>query len=288
MHIEGFCKRIAMLLASRVLPSLLKCWRKKDYKAPIKTNLIVSFTSFPARINTLWEVVASMFMQTLQPELLVLYLSKEQFPNTYDDLPQSLLRLQEYSLRIEFVEEDYRSHKKYYYALADYPNAYIVTIDDDILYHSSLLENLYKEAVEKKCVVCNWARKMMWDNSVLKSYTSWPVQDKKTVEDDINLFLLSGGGTIFPPSSLYEDVRNKELFLSLTPRADDIWLNAMLRLKGTSISRISRCYAPLPIACEKDNTLWMTNITENDKQISAIDSYYQQQGKSIWNERNTI
>lgn len=282
MHLEGACKQVSMFLSSRILPSLLKRWDIKKHNAPVQPNLIVSFTSFPARIDSLWKVVMSMLMQTLLPEKIVLYLSKEQFPNTFDDLPQSLLRLREFSVNIKFVADDLRSHKKFYYALAEFPNSYVVTIDDDIYYHSTLLENLYKETLEKKSVICNWARSIRWDRDTIGAYNTWTIQDGNDIEKNQDLFLLSGGGTIFPPSSFYKDILNKELFLSLTPNADDIWLNAMLRLQGTTICRILHCYAPLSIKVVKGNTLWMSNIVENDKQLAAIISYYKRQGLCIW------
>ena len=61
--------------------------------------------------------------------MVILWLSKEQFPDR-SFIPNSLLSLEKRGLIIELCEGDLRSHKKYYYALRQYPNDIIITIDD--------------------------------------------------------------------------------------------------------------------------------------------------------------
>ena len=60
----------------------------------LKSNrrIVVSLTSFPIRINKLWIVIESILRQDYKPDKIILWLSKEQFPN-FDLLPKTLISL---------------------------------------------------------------------------------------------------------------------------------------------------------------------------------------------------
>ena len=55
-------------------------------------RIIVTLTSFPARVNRLWLVIESLLRQSHKPDMIILWLSKDQFSNL-DLLPRSLLKL---------------------------------------------------------------------------------------------------------------------------------------------------------------------------------------------------
>ena len=78
---------------------------------PREKKIVVSLTSFPARIPTLYITVSSLLNQSMKPDKVVLYLAKEQFPNLENDLPENLLRLKEFGLSIRWCN-DIRSYKK--------------------------------------------------------------------------------------------------------------------------------------------------------------------------------
>ena len=120
----SFYRFFIRVSANLVLPLyFLLTRRNKKYvlKESIKKNgrYIVSFTSFPARINNVWLVVESILRQTQKPDMIILWLSKKQF-SSLDVLPKSLLNLQKRGLTIKLKDEDFRSHKKYYYFLKEY------------------------------------------------------------------------------------------------------------------------------------------------------------------------
>lgn len=56
-------------------------------------RIIVSLTSYPARISVVFQVLERMLVQTLRPDKVILWLAKEQFPNREADLPDELLAL---------------------------------------------------------------------------------------------------------------------------------------------------------------------------------------------------
>lgn len=238
------------------------------------TKVIVSLTTFPARIGKVWLVVETMMRQSVKPDKIILWLSEEQFP-TLDTLPKQLLSLRQRGLEIRLCPQDIRSHKKYYYTLKEYPEDIMITIDDDIFYHSKILENLLlKHKENPSAVVATHTHIIKFNDntSQLLPYAQW----ERNVRTDSNLFLCSGGGTLFPPHSLYKDITNLRLALQLCPKADDVWLNAMAYLAHTNIIRSSFWCIPLPILNRHNVNLSTTNIGlgENDKQINALKNYY--------------
>ena len=57
---------------------------------PRSHELIVSLTSYPARINELYACVFSLLEQSVKADRVILYLAKPQFPGLEKDLPEAL------------------------------------------------------------------------------------------------------------------------------------------------------------------------------------------------------
>lgn len=239
-------------------------------------KIIVSLTSFPKRINRLWIVIETLLRQTKKPDLIVLWLSKNQFP-TLNSLPKKLLKMQDRGLEIILVDDDLRSHKKYFYILQHYPNDFVITVDDDIFYSKHLIEALWKKKCEfPDTIICNYAFEIKrYDDNSIASYEKW---EAVTVESSpsSDIFFGSGGGTLFPPKSLHEDVLKTELFMELCPHADDIWLNAMVRLNKKQIAKANLISTVLPLQYKNDSTLASINLNEeqNNKQLAMVREYY--------------
>lgn len=271
-------------LANIILPIYFKLTNDNKFYRLIPTDsraesrIIVSLTSFPARIKRLWLVIETILRQTQKPDLIILWLSKEQFP-VLDSVPHSLLKLQKRGLIIRLEEGDLRSHKKYYYTFREYPNDIIITIDDDIFYPSYMIKEMVNESLRfhEERIICRYALAVnRTQNKELMSYSYWGMEKDLWV-NYLDVFFGSGGGTLFPPNTLWKDLLNKDLFLRLTPIADDVWLNAMCRLAGARVHSVNRfCVSILPIVNKHDFTLADTNIGDNmnDEQIRHIREYY--------------
>lgn len=93
--------------------------------------MVVSFTTYPARLWCLPIVVGSILKQTRLPDEIVLYLSREQFDNLHNPILRSI---EKQGVHLVLVDGDIRSHKKYFYAMEEYPESIVITIDDDIIY----------------------------------------------------------------------------------------------------------------------------------------------------------
>ena len=238
-------------------------------------RIIVSLTSFPARINTVWITISSLFEQSERPDKIILWLSKKQF-SSKDILPFNLLRLEQFGLEIRLEEEDIRSHKKFYYAFKEYYEDLILLVDDDIIYPSNTIEKLYSRwnSLSGKRVICSYGNITQYDARKKRiPYNKW--KDISTTESQPELFFGSGGGTLIKPSYLYKDILNKELFLTLTPLADDIWLNAMCRLGNVKVYR-ERFDKIFPVRITNNITLSSDNLDKNKnvEQLDTVDEYY--------------
>lgn len=239
-------------------------------------KIIVSLTSFPTRINKVWLVIESILRQHQKPDVIILWLSKEQFPSL-NTLPANLLKMRERGLQIELKDNDLRSHKKYYYCLQKFPNDIMITIDDDIFYPTDMIEELMKWYYKfPNSIIARYGNKIKVVNKSISPYHEWELNFKQTVPD-FKVFFGSGGGTLFPPGCLPSETLNKELFMNLCLYADDIWLNTMCRLNNIKIfrTRTSQC-SLLPIVNKKNISLYTQNLGENlnNTQLENIRDYF--------------
>lgn len=240
----------------------------------VKDLIIVSLTSFPARISRLWLTIETILRQTHKPDKIILWLSRNQFSDT-NSLPNSLLRLQKRGLEIRFCNEDLRSHKKYFYAIKEFPNDVIITVDDDVFYNSNLIENLIK-LYEKfpKCVCCNFCTEIKVLDNKIQPYLKW---DNYYISElpDFKIFPVGKGGILYPPTALDSNVINSDIFMAKCVFADDIWLNIMTKMAGNMVVKSNYNSQFLPIMNYKDITLAEINVNEglNDKQLIDVRNY---------------
>ena len=265
--------RVAVRYGARlILPRYLA--RPKRVKAQSHAPIVVSLTSFPARIDNVWQVVECMLHQTCLPDRIILWLSKEQFPKP-SLIPMSLRMRQGKHFEIRMVEGDIRSHKKYYYISKEEPESLVFLIDDDIYYDTHLVERVMEEHRKNPdAVICNFGRHISRDEEGrLKPYIQWPYEFHRSEAGD--LFFGSGGGTLFRPSWLSSDLTDIGKARTVCPMADDIWLNAMVRFAGRKII-ILKNGKILPVYNRDNVNLYQTNMegAQNDEQLEAITKYY--------------
>lgn len=265
-------RRLVRFCANRALPKFLA--KHKFEESPAEERVIISLTSFPVRIDNVWQVVECMSRQTVQPAKILLWLSKEQFP-TLESIPVSLRERENDFFEIRIVEGDIRSHKKYYYVSKEFPDSLVFLIDDDSYYPTDILERSLKaRETHPGAVICNYGSHIGYnEDGSLKPYNTWKAVDGYSFADD--LFFGSGGGTLFCPSELHQDLTNIEKARRLTPIADDIWLNTMARLANRKIVVIENNLL-LPIFNKNNTTLSSQNLGmgENDKQLRLVMETY--------------
>lgn len=193
-------------------------------------KVIVSLTSFPARIEYVHQTVISLLDQKFKPDMIILWLAEEQFPNK--KLPENLLNLCQYGLTIKWCN-DIRSFKKLIPTLKEYPDNIIVTVDDDVYYDREMLERLYKSYLKNpEYIHCHRCTYIYYKNGEIKA----KIGGKKYYKHPSFANKLVGvGGVLYPPHSLYQDITREDLFMTLTPTNDDVWFWMMAVLNNRKI-----------------------------------------------------
>lgn len=258
---------VIKIIANYTLPLYYKI--TKPQKEGKYSEIIVSLTSFPARIKSVWIVIECIKRQTLRPKKIILWLSKEQF-NDKRNLPNSLLKLEDEIFQIRFIEGNLRSHKKYYYAFKEYSDNPIVTIDDDTLYSSHLLEELNKESLlNPDCVICNSGHVISRE----KMYTEWDSVEIRT--KDVNILPIGISGVLYPPHIYDKHIFDIDAIQKCCFNADDLWLNFMCRLNGATTVKTKLGNGWLPILKAQNYALTKTNgkFGGNDLQIASISDW---------------
>ena len=205
-----------------------------------ESEVIVSLTTHGKRIYDVHAAIESIMQGSVKPNRIVLWIS-EDYRKTI--LPLTLQKQTKRGLEIRYCR-DIRSYTKLVPALKEFPDASIITIDDDIIYPHDILEcliNAHKECPD--CICANWIREFLRDLG--KKYISllkWP--QPTDVEDISERYFFEGfAGVLYPPHSLDEEVFNESVFLDICKYADDVWFNAMALKAGTKVKYAWKHYS---------------------------------------------
>ena len=194
-------------------------------------EVIVSLTTYGERIFDVYLAIESIMQGTIKPNKILLWLSEEEFKGK--TIPKTLELQVERGLQIEFCE-DLRSYNKLIPSLKKYPEASIVTIDDDVMYEYDLIERLINAHIVHSDAVCacRMHRINLDNNGKPLNYLDWEhcISDEEL--SPLN-FPTGVGGVLYPPNCFSEEVFNSEVFMDICPQADDIWFYSMARINST-------------------------------------------------------
>lgn len=257
-------------------------------KNKLMSQVVISLTSFPAAIGYATEAIKSLLKGSILPDKIVLYVTLAQFEGKR--LPDELLRLQSENpiFEIRDYERDIRSYRKLVPALKDFPDATIVTVDDDVHYHPDMLKTLlkwherYPDSIlahrAKKIVLGKPYKKWMkfrWYHFLLKKIYKKP------------LIMQTGvAGVLYPPRSLRADMLEENIFTQLAPTTDDIWFWAAAVANNRRIIPVPFGYnKPKGLGKPKSISLKTFNFKagedNNSKALNAVLSRYPEIKKKI-------
>ena len=129
---------------------------------------------------------------------------------------------------------DIRSYKKLIPTLKLFPDAVIVTSDDDQYYDRDWLALLYKGYQEDpRCIQCHRITKIIKSQNGEWAFIAGG-RDIYDFPSTLNK-LVGCGGVLYPPNSLYRDCTRDDLFMKLAPTNDDVWFWFMAILNGYRI-----------------------------------------------------
>ncbi|MGM9741327.1 MAG: glycosyltransferase [Candidatus Cryptobacteroides sp.] len=188
-------------------------------------QVVVSMTSFPQAIPYAVKAVQSILDGSVLPDKLILYLTFSQFGEA--GIPEELTRLAGSNpvFEIRNYDIDIRSYRKLIPALADFPDAVIVTVDDDVHYHRNMLRDLLKMySIDPHAVWAHRVKRIKPGTPYRKwrKYRWYHFCFKRFYRSFANL-QTGVGGVLYPPHSLREDMLDVELFTKTAPSTDDIW-----------------------------------------------------------------
>ncbi len=242
-------------------------------------NIIVSLTTYGRRLDDVCFTIESIMQQTFKPNRIVLWIDPLENGR---QIPESLILQQKRGLEIKVEPSRIRSYTKLIPSLRNYPEDVIITVDDDMLYDFDLVERLIKSYLTDPTAI-HAARTHVITfkpNGTIDSYNKWKACSSET--DNPNLIFFTGvGGVLYPPGIMDEEVLNDKAFMSLAPKADDVWFNAMALKKGSRVIKIMTRSKHgddfLTNESVQDMGLWNTNtgaLCENDLQIQAVYNEY--------------
>lgn len=235
-------------------------------------EVVVSLTSFSRRVEQVHVTIESLMRQTVKPNRIILWLDESWQSRP---LPASLVLQQKRGLEVRFCP-DYRSYKKLLPALREFPEAYIITADDDIVYDASMIDRLVRTHRQfPGFIATNSAFRLVSDTSYSAGHN-----DTSILTPALDLMPYGGNGTLYPPGSLHEDVSDWNLIERLCPNADDIWFKAMSMRKGVMVVRAMTSQPEgwnfIANPEVQDIGLWHDNVrnNRNDEQYAAVMRYF--------------
>lgn len=200
-------------------------------------QVIVSLTSFPAAIPYAVQAVQSVLNGSVLPDKVILYLTFSQFGE--NEIPQELLNLANDNPRFEIRDypKDIRSYRKLIPTLKDFPEAIIVTIDDDVKYHKDMLRDLLRLHKEFPNAVLAHRAKLMKPDKPYRKWRKyrWYHFLGKRIHASFRNIQTGVGGVLYPPHCLKSEMMDVELFTKLAPTTDDIWFWAAGVANGVKV-----------------------------------------------------
>ncbi len=241
-------------------------------------KLIVSLTSYPARIHTVGTVVEDLQKQTRKADEILLWLAKEQFPNGEADLPNYLRNEMEKGWVTVRWCDDLKSHKKYFYALQEFQDDLVVTVDDDLLYPEHMLENLYQSYLRYPNAVSTVRAHLMifTEEGKLMPYRDWIQEtDVCLLEPSMQLFATGGAGTLYPGGIFKAELFDKEAIRETCLMADDLWLKAMALLSDVPVVVAQEFEDLMYIPGSQEEALYHLNVDSfaNETQWDSISAW---------------
>lgn len=196
-------------------------------------------------------------------------------------LPKEVVNLNFKNFEIKYLKgRDLKSYKKIIPSLINFPESIIVTCDDDVVYYSNWLWDLYRNSLDSNHlkIICHRARLITFDKSFeVANYLDWPLLGPFDDMSSLKVFPNGIGGILYPPNCFFKDVLNQEIFMRLCETTDDIWLYFMSSILGVEKRKIPSNFTNIVVhEGSKESALWninQINNHNNDQLLNLITLY---------------
>ena len=215
---------------------------RKYHEKPVIKDLYVSFTTYAPRVQSFEYTVLSILAGSVMPEKILIYVPQG-FKKLLYAKPKAILLNHLDSGIIELIEmeEDLGCHSKYYYAFKSYGNKKdIVICDDDVVYYEDWLKDLIQAPRQNPCfdIFAFKAVQVFRGKERIEPYNNWKHLSRNCQEGE-TLYAEGVGGVLFLKNKLTQEVLNKEVFMKLTPKADDVWLWFCTYFNGLKVKYVT-------------------------------------------------
>lgn len=194
----------------------------------------VNLTTTAARQDICMHAVLSLINQSLQPDVVRLWISKDPYlrDSGISDVPQwvSELNTINHIIEVRWVDNT-GPYRKLLPALSSArPGDLIVTADDDIVYGRDWLKELVGMANKYpgELVAARVRCKVRNIFGVKASYIAWPIigVDKAISADYV---ITHGGGAVYSADIIRSDLVKDDGYMSVCPTADDLWYSRIVQ-----------------------------------------------------------
>jgi hypothetical protein len=192
-------------------------------------------------------------------------------------LPGDVTRLQDHGLSIHSCA-DLRSYKKIIPALVLGAADFLVIADDDVFYPRLWLERITRSRhLGRNEVVCGRAHRITLDQQGRPlPYPVWESEIPEGAGSSL-VFPTGIGGVLYEPGMFHPDVTRIDLFQTLCPDSDDLWLYWMAMMKGATFRKVGPQTRPVTWHRSQEVGLFLSNAakrTGNDRQLSNMMEHY--------------
>ena len=276
--LQGVAKRLAYYLPNHYVIHQVKTTELSYGLNNIETrekHIIVSLTSYPARLPNIYLCLKSLLLQTVKPDKIILWFGCD---TKRENLTQDMLDLEQYGIEYRFDEKNnIKPHKKYYYAMREFPDDIIITVDDDVVYPPRTIESLMKSyRRHPNAVSARRVHQITFEkDGRVAPYEKWKKEFRKEKEESSALIAVGVGGVLYPPHCLDQRAFDIDMIQELCIGADDIWLKCMEVLKNTKVVWVP-CFFAHPPALAITDSLWQGNVTgdRNDFYFKNVFEFY--------------
>ncbi len=237
-------------------------------------NIIVSLTSTVSRIRHIFPTLYSLALQTRKPDLIVLWLGDA------CNYPKAVIsKIESMGIKIEY-RKDLGPNTKYFYAFTEYKSNIVITVDDDILYHEDMIEELYCTFLKNpNLIIARRVHKIRFNTDKLPvKYRNWLWEYQAASKPAYDLLATGVGGVLYSPEVMSLKCWENTEFLKVCPACDDIWLKFCELSQKIKVCAVegSKFYNDVINKKTQKNALAVENVDKekNDENIRSCAKYF--------------
>ncbi|MDR1088545.1 MAG: hypothetical protein LBL23_04675 [Coriobacteriales bacterium] len=234
-------------------------------------EIILSMTSYPQRIETTATALEPLLHQTVQPSRVLLWLPAGEFEEQGVSLPVRLAELEAQVpfFEIRWTQESLKPHNKYFWTMLEYPDDLVITVDDDLVHATTLVQTLLDLHYRlPTALITNRSHLVTLDaDGAIAPYRSWEMEQGRYILCPRNdVIATHGAGALFPPHTLPREAFDADAIRATSLLADDLWLMAWEYMNDVPVvsTGLGGLYY---IEGTQDISLYKRNLDQNENDL---------------------